>query len=86
MEPMVELPPITPLTLHVTPVFEMPVTVAAYWLEVPSVTVVAPVRVSITFGGGATSVTVRFRATEGSATLAALIVTFDELGAVAGAV
>jgi hypothetical protein len=31
-------------------------------------------------------VTVRFRATEGSATLAALIVTFDELGAVAGAV
>jgi hypothetical protein len=72
-----------------TPVFEVPFTVAAYWDEVASVTLVAPVRVSVTAGGGgggATSVIIRLRTTDGSATLAAVIVTFEEPGSTAGAV
>jgi hypothetical protein len=90
MEPTVWFPPTTPLTLQITPVFELPFTTAAYCDELPNVTVAAPVRVSVTVGGGggggATSVIVRLRATEGSAMLAAVIVTRDELGSVAGAV
>ena len=88
INPTVRFPPTTPFTLHVTPVFELPVTVAAYCDEFPNVTVVAPVSVRVTVGGGggATSVTVRLRATEGSATLVAVIVTFEEPGALAGAV
>jgi hypothetical protein len=67
----------------------VPVTVAAYWDDVPSVTLLAPLNASFTGGGGgggATRVTARVRATAGLALLAALIITFDELGAVAGAV
>jgi hypothetical protein len=89
MEPTVRFPPTAPFTLQMTPVFEVPFTVAAYWDEVPRVTLVAPVRVSVTAGGGgggATSVIVRLRTTEGSAKLAAAIVTFEEPGSTAGAV
>ena len=86
INPTVRFPPTTPFTLHVTPVFELPVTAAAYCDEFPNVTVVAPVSVRVTAGGGATSVTVRLRATEGSATLVAVIVTFKDPGALVGAV
>jgi hypothetical protein len=89
MRPSVWFPPTTPLTFHLTPVFELPVTVAAYCDEVPNVTVVAPLSVRLMVGGGgggATSMTVRLRATEGSATLTAAIVTVDEPGTLAGAV
>jgi hypothetical protein len=88
MEPMVRFPPTTPLTLQITPVFELPFTVAAYCDELPNVTVAAPVTVSVTTGGGgggATRVTVRLRTAEGSATLVAVIVTFEEPGSTAGA-
>jgi hypothetical protein len=89
INPMVRFPPTTPFTLHITPVFELPVTVAAYCDELPNVTVAAPLRVRVTVGGGGggvTSVTVRLRATEGSATLVAVIVTFKDPDALAGAV
>jgi hypothetical protein len=68
---------------------ELPVTIAVYCDEVPSVTLVGPLKASVTTGGGgagAVSVTVRLRATDGFATLAAVIVTFDDWGALAGAV
>jgi hypothetical protein len=89
IDPMVRFPPTTPFTLHVTPVFELPVTVAAYCDEVPNVTVVAPLSVRVIVGGGgggATTVTLRLRATEGSTTLVAVIVTFKDPDALAGAV
>jgi hypothetical protein len=63
-----------------TPVFELPVTVAAYCEDVPSVTVLAPLRESVTVGGGATSATIRLRETVLSAALVAVMVTFEELG------
>ena len=86
--PTVPFPPADPFTLHITPVFELPVTVAAYCEDVPSVTVVAPLRESVTVGGGggATSATIRLRETVLSAALVAVIVTFEELGSIAGAV
>jgi hypothetical protein len=85
MEPTVWFPPTTPFTLQITPVFALPFTTAVYCDEFPKVTLVVPVRVSVTGGGGAASVTFRFRATEESAMLVALIVTVEEPGAVAGA-
>jgi hypothetical protein len=89
MMPTVWFPPATPFTLQVTPLFELPVTVAAYCEDLPSVTVVAPLRLIVTIGGGGggeTSVMVKLSATEGSATLVAVIVIFEEPAAVAGAV
>jgi hypothetical protein len=87
MRPSVWFPPTTPLTFHLTPVFELPLTTAAYCDEVPNVTVVAPVNVRVGGGGGgATSITVRLCVTELSATLVAVIVTCDELGSTSGAV
>jgi hypothetical protein len=88
MVPSVALPPVTPFTFQVTPVFELPLTVAAYCEDVPRVTLVAPLRVSVRRGGGgaAARVTTRLCATDESATLVALIVTFEEPGALAGAV
>ena len=90
MDPAVRLPPTTPFTLQTTPVFELPVTVAAYCDEVPSVTLVAPVRLSVTRAGGgggaAAKATVRLCATVESAILVAMIVTFDGWGALVGAV
>jgi hypothetical protein len=78
------------LILQITPVFELPVTVATYWDEVPSTTLVAPVRLSVTGGGGGggaeASATVRLRATVESARLVAVIITVDDGGALAGAV
>jgi hypothetical protein len=89
MKPSAVLPPLIPSTLHVMPVFELPVTVAVYCDEVPSTTLAAPFRVTVTVGGGgagAASVTVRLRATVESAMLVAVIVTFDEPGWAVGAV
>jgi hypothetical protein len=89
MMPTVWFPPATPFTLQVTPLFELPVTAAANCEDVPSVTVVAPLKLSVTIGGGgggATSVMVRLPPTAGSATLVAVIVIFEELGSVPGAV
>jgi hypothetical protein len=89
MEPRVRLPPTTPLTLHVTLVSELPVTVAEYRDDMPSVTLIAPLRVSVTVrggGGGVVRVTARLSATDESAALVAVIVTCDDLGFVAGAV
>jgi hypothetical protein len=80
MVPTVPFPPADPFTLHITPVFELPFTVAAYCDEVPSVTLVAPLRLSVTVGGGVTSVMVMLRATVVSAALVALTVTFEALG------
>jgi hypothetical protein len=88
MTPAVRSPPTTPSTLQITAVSEVPVTVAAYRDEVPSVTVLAPLSASLTGGGGgggAASATVRLFAIEESAMLVALIVTVEEPGAVAGA-
>jgi hypothetical protein len=88
MEPTVRLPPATPFTLQITPVFEVPVTVAAYCDEFPSVTFVAPLKLSVTVrggGGGAASVTSRLRETEGSAVLVAVMVIVEELADVPGA-
>jgi hypothetical protein len=72
-------------------VFVLPLTVAEYCEELPSVTLAAPVRVSVTgpppLGGvGVMRVMAIPCATEGSATLVALMVTFEELDAFAGAV
>ena len=79
-------PPTAPFPLQITPVFALPFTIAVYCDEFPKVTLVVPVRVSVTTGGGgAASVTFRFRPTEESAMLVALIVTVEEPGAVAGA-
>jgi len=86
INPTVRFPPAIPFTLQVTPVFELPVTVAAYCDELPNVTEVAPLSVRVTVGGGVTSVTVRLRATEGSATLVAVIVTVKDPDTLAGAV
>jgi hypothetical protein len=88
MVPSVAFPPVTPFTLQVTRVFELPLTVAVYCEELPKVTLVAPLRVSVTVGGGggAAIVTTRLCATEGTATLVAVMVTFEVGGAVAGAV
>jgi hypothetical protein len=86
INPRVRFPPTTPFTLHITPVFELPVTVAAYCDELPNVTVAAPLSVRVTVGGGGTSLSVRLLVTEESATLVAVIVTFKDPDALAGAV
>ena len=86
---MVRLPPTTPFTLQITPVFEAPVTVAAYCDEFPNVMLVAPLKLRVTVGGGgagAASLTSRLRETDASAILVAVIVTVEESGDVAGAV
>jgi hypothetical protein len=86
MVPFVAFPPATPFTVQVTAVLVLPVTVATYCDAVPQVTVVAPARVSFTLGGGGASrVTTRLCETAGFATLVAVIVTFGDCGAVAGA-
>jgi hypothetical protein len=67
----------------------LPVTIAEYCDDVPSVTVVAPLRVSVTVGGGGVgiaSVTLRLRATEGLAMLVAVMVTLEYVGDFDGAV
>jgi hypothetical protein len=68
---------------------ELPVTIAEYCDDVPRMTVVAPLRVSVTVGGGAVgaaSVTLRLRATEGLAMLVAVMVTLEFVGDFDGAV
>jgi hypothetical protein len=57
-------------------VFELPLTVARYCEELPRVTLVAPLSVSVTgAGGGAVRVVTRLFATVVSATLVAVMVT-----------
>jgi hypothetical protein len=80
-----------PSTLQVTPVFELPFTVAAYCEELPSVTLVGPLKVKVTVVpppllAGAASVTARLWETDGSTALVTVIVTFDDAGSFAGAV
>jgi hypothetical protein len=82
-----------PSTLHVTLVSELPVTVATYCDELPSVTVVAPLSAKVTGVspplpapvGGAARATARLCEALESATLVAVIVTFDVCGSVEGA-
>jgi hypothetical protein len=88
MKPYELSPPTRPSTLHVTPLFELPVTFAAYCDEAPNVRLVAPLNVKVTVGppAGAASATDRFCETEGSAKLVAVMVTLDDLLFVTGAV
>jgi hypothetical protein len=91
MSPTAGLPPATPFTLQSTAVSAVPVTVAAYWAEVPSVTLVGPFRSSVTGVvskealDGAESATPRLCEEAGLATLVAVIVTFEDCGALTGA-
>ena len=83
ISPRVELPPVTPLTLQLTEVLLVPVTVATYGAEVPSVTLVGPASFKATDevsagGCGAARATERLFATEGLATLVAVIVTEED--------
>jgi hypothetical protein len=74
------LPPVTPFTVQVTAVFELPVTLARYCEELPRFTLVAPVSMSVTVpppGGGDVNVVTRLFATEVLATLVAVMVTVD---------
>jgi hypothetical protein len=78
-----------PFTLQVTAVSVEPATVAAYCEVVPSVTLVDPLRLTVTTGWlgacGVVSPTTRLCAVSGSATLAAVIVTVPDPGVLAGA-
>ena len=88
MEPTVEFPPAIPFTLQATAVLLVPDKIAVYWAEVPSVTLLAPVKVKVIAGGGgagASKVTERLCEMAGSARLVAMMVTDDDFGAVAGA-
>jgi hypothetical protein len=92
MKPVWLVPPGIPFTLHVTPVFAEPVTMALYCAEAPSMRDAGPLSASVTEdpppegGTGAIRVTARLWETEDFARLVAVMVTeFDE-GAVAGAV
>jgi hypothetical protein len=70
---------------------EVPVTLARYCAEVPSVTLVGPLRSSVTGDApegtfaGAESATPRLCEELGLARLVAVIVTFDDWGALTGA-
>jgi hypothetical protein len=91
MVPTAAPPPWIPLTVQITPVFVLPVTIAAYFDEFPSITLAAPLRVTDTtgaggVGGGAIRFTARLCDFEESATLAAVIVTVPVLELFAGAV
>jgi hypothetical protein len=82
IEPTVAFPPATPFTLQVTSVSALPVTVAVYCDEVPSVTLDAPLRATVTGActavvGGTANATGRLCETEGLATLVAVIITFE---------
>jgi hypothetical protein len=87
MVPFAAFPPATPFTLQFTAVFALPVMVAVYCDVVPSVTLVAPLKVrpGVGGGGGVASVATRFCDTEESATLVAVMVTLDDGGSLAGA-
>jgi hypothetical protein len=71
-------------------VFELPLTVAAYCEELPSVTLVGPLNVRVTVDPApllaAASVIARLWETDGSTALVAVMVTFDDAGSFAGAV
>jgi hypothetical protein len=71
-------------------VFELPLTVAAYCEELPSVTLVDPLNVRVTVDPppllAVASVIARLCETDGSAALVAVMVTFDDAGSFAGAV
>jgi hypothetical protein len=91
MVPTAAPPPWMPFTVQITPVFVLPVTVATYFDEFPSITLAAPLRLTDTtgaggVGGGAIRLTARLCDLEESATLAAVIVTVPVLELFAGAV
>ena len=81
--PTVASPPAIPFTLHSAAVSELPVTVAVYCAEAPSLTVVAPLKDRVMgepdpfpdVPADATNVTLRLSETDGSATLVAEMVT-----------
>src|SRR5579859_7305770 len=89
MKPTVAFPPAMPSTLHITSVLADPATVAAYCDVAPSITLVDPLRVTVTTGwlgaAGVVSPTTRLCAVAGSATLAAVMVTVPDPGVLAGA-
>ena len=87
MMPMEVSPPTIPLTLQLTAVLLLPLTVALYCAEAFRTTLVAPLNVTVIFGGagGVVSVTVKPCETEGSAWLVAVIVTLEEPGSLPGA-
>jgi hypothetical protein len=84
IKPAVAFPPAIPFTPQVTLVFVLPVTVAMYCDEVPRVTLLEPISVTVTADswaglcGGAASAIGRLLETEGLATLVAVIVTFGD--------
>jgi hypothetical protein len=92
MKPVWLVPPGTPSTLQVTPVFAEPVTTAVYCAEAPSMRDAGPLSASITEGPppeggtGASRVTARLCETAEFARLVAVIVTAFDEGAVVGAV
>jgi hypothetical protein len=81
MVPSVALPPVTPFTVQITAVFALPLTVETYCEELPRLTLVAPLSVSVTVpppgGGGDVNVVTRLFATEVLATLVAVMVTVE---------
>jgi hypothetical protein len=84
MNPTLAFPPAAPFTLQVTALSEVPVTIAAYCEEVPSVTLVAPSRSTVTADAPvgaldcAASATARLCEAVGLATLVAVIVTCED--------
>jgi hypothetical protein len=93
MNPTLAFPPATPFTLQASALSEVPVTIAAYCEEVPSVTLVAPSRSTVTTDAPvgvcdcdcAASATARLCEAVGLATLVAVIVTCEDCGALVGA-
>jgi hypothetical protein len=91
--PTAASPPAIPFTVHSAAVSELPVTVAVYCAEAPSLTVVAPLNDRVMgepdpfpeVPAGATNVTPRLCETDGSATLVAAIVTWGAAGDFVGA-
>jgi len=87
MVPMVALPPATPLIDQVTDWFWAPVTVAEYWLSVPTVSVDGPVTVMEVAGvaGAACNATEMMPEIEELAALTAAMVTVPLDGIADGA-
>jgi hypothetical protein len=86
MDPTLAFPPATPFTVHASAVLEVPVTIAAYCEEVPSVTLFAPSKSTVTTDAPwgvwdcdcAASATARLCEAVGLATLVAVIVTCED--------
>jgi hypothetical protein len=82
--PTVEFPPVTPFTFHITAVFDVFDTVAVncFVFEIRTVALLGEM-LTLTGGGGFTTLTAALPNADGTATLAAWTVTFTgEVGAV----